>query len=97
MRFNLFYKINPTSFRKLILYSKNHLDFNSAYELILSLLRTVYHTVKKKEECLKNTDKENNSPAQKRKKKDDSGSKHEYVKNYYYNCYKQLLFYFQKT
>lgn len=72
----MFYKINPTSFRKLILYSKKHLDFNGAYELALSLLKTVYCTVKKKEERLKNTNKENNVPAKKRKKVDDSGSEY---------------------
>lgn len=75
MRFNTFYKINPTSFRKLILYSEKNLDFDSAYELILSLLKAVYCRVKKKEESLKNKDKENNISAKRFKKSEDSDSK----------------------
>lgn len=79
VRFKMFYKINPTAFRKLMFYSKKNLDFNSAYKLILSLLRTVYSGIIKKEERLKGTDKENSIPAKKRKTNDDSGNKNLFV------------------
>lgn len=74
MRFNMFYKINPTAFRKLMMYSEKNLDFNSACNLILSLLRTVYNGLKKKEERLKGNDKENSIPTKKHKGNDDSGN-----------------------
>lgn len=69
----MFYNINPNACRKLMFYSEKHLDFNAACRLILSLLKTVYVAIKKKEEHLKNTDKENSIPAKKRKPLDDSG------------------------
>lgn len=74
MRFNMFYKINSTAFRKLIMYSEKNLDFNSACNLILSLLKTIYNGLKRKEERLKGSDKENSIPAKKHKLSDDSGN-----------------------
>ncbi|KAL4131307.1 hypothetical protein QTP88_008640 [Uroleucon formosanum] len=71
-RFYTFYKINPSAFRKLIIYSEKHLDFNSACKLILSLLKTVYSALKKKEERMKNIDKENDMPPKRHKSNDDS-------------------------
>lgn len=70
----MFYKINPNAFRKLMMYSEKNLDFNSACNLILSLLKTVYNGLKRKEERLKGIDKENSIPAKKRKANDDSGN-----------------------
>jgi len=74
-RFYTFYKINPSAFRKLMIYSEKHLDFNSACKLILSLLKTVYSALKKKEERMKNIDKENDMPPKRHKSNDDSGNK----------------------
>lgn len=74
MRFNMFYKINPIALRKLMLYSEKVLDFNNACKLIMSLLKTIYSTIKKKEERLNDIDKENNIPAKKCKTNDDSGN-----------------------
>lgn len=69
----MFYKINPTAFRKLIMYSEKNLNFNEACNLILSLLKTLYNGLKRKEERLKGNDKENSIPAKKHKTNDDSG------------------------
>lgn len=74
MRLNMFYKINPTAFRKLMMYSEKNLDFNNACNLILSLLKTIYNGLKRKEERLKGNDKENSIPAKKHKRNDDSGN-----------------------
>lgn len=71
-RFYTFYKINPSAFRKLIIYSEKHLDFISACKLILSLLKTVYSALKKKEERMKTIDKENDMPPKRHKSNDDS-------------------------
>uniref|UniRef100_A0A2H8TZZ4 Condensin-2 complex subunit G2 n=1 Tax=Melanaphis sacchari TaxID=742174 RepID=A0A2H8TZZ4_9HEMI len=71
-RFYTFYKINPNAFRKLIIYSEKHLDFHNACKLILSLLKTIYNALKKKEERLKNLDKENDMPPKRHKSNDDS-------------------------
>ncbi|XP_050420549.1 condensin-2 complex subunit G2-like [Adelges cooleyi] len=72
-RITTFYKINPNACRKLMIYSKKKLEFSSACKLILSLLKTVYVALKKKEEQLKDIDKENNLPAKKRKTNNESG------------------------
>lgn len=74
MRLNMFYKINPTACRKLMIYSEKNLDFDSACKLILSLLKTVYNGLVKKETRLKDKDKENSIPAKKRKTNNDSGN-----------------------
>ncbi|XP_050543998.1 condensin-2 complex subunit G2-like [Daktulosphaira vitifoliae] len=66
-RLNMFYKINPSACRKLLIYSKRKLDFDSACKLILSLLKTIYVALKKKEELKKKNDKENNIPAKKQR------------------------------
>lgn len=71
----MFYAINPTALRKLIIYSEKHLDFDEAYQYITALLKTIYMGVKKKEERLKDTDKENSIPAKRRKSSDESGNK----------------------
>lgn len=81
MRFNMFYKINPVALRKLMMYSEKVLDFNKACTLIISLLKTVYSTIKKKEERSNDTDKENNIPAKKRKTNDGSGNMNYFVSN----------------
>lgn len=60
-----------------MLYSKKNLKFNDACQLILSLLKTLYNTLKKTEERLKNTDKENNIPA-KKPKLNDPGTTNDY-------------------
>lgn len=73
----MFYKINVTAFRKLMLYSKETLNFNDAYNLILSLCKTLYKTLKKIEE--NNQNKENDIPAKKRKIDDNSGSMNDCV------------------
>lgn len=71
-RLHTFYKMNPNACRKLILYSNKNLDLTSACKLSLSLLQTMYNVLKK-EENLKNIDKENNIPAKKSKLNDDLG------------------------
>lgn len=81
MRLNMFYKLNPVALRKLMMYSEKVLDFNKACDLIISLLKTIYSTIKKKEECLNDTDKENNIPAKRRKTNDDSGNMNYFVSN----------------
>lgn len=81
MRFNMFYKINPMALRKLIMYSEKVLNFDSACNLILSLLKTVYSTIKKKEERLNETDKENDIPPKKRKRSEDSSNINCYINN----------------
>lgn len=75
LRFNMFYNINPTALRKLIIYSEKHLDFEEAYQYITALLKTLYTGVKKKEDRLKNINKENSIPAKRRKSSDESGKK----------------------
>jgi len=74
----MFYKINPTACRKLMIYSEKVLNFSSACQLILSLLKTVYCGIVKKEERLKNKDKENNIPFKKHKFNDDPGNKNKF-------------------
>lgn len=76
-RFQMFYKINVTAFRKLMLYSTKTLNFNDAYKLILSLLKTLYNTLKRTEE--NNQNKENDIPTKKRKIDDNSGNMNDCV------------------
>ncbi|XP_025409710.1 condensin-2 complex subunit G2-like isoform X2 [Sipha flava] len=72
MRIIVFYKMNPTAMRKLMLHSEKHLDFDRACQLILSLLKTVYkHLLKKAERC-NNTGKENSLPFKRLKLSDNS-------------------------
>ncbi|XP_050529448.1 uncharacterized protein LOC126899015 isoform X2 [Daktulosphaira vitifoliae] len=59
MRLIMFYKLNPTACRKLMIFSKSKLDFSNATSLILSLLKTIYMIFKKKEGKIIDTTKEN--------------------------------------
>lgn len=59
MRFIMFYKLNPVAFRNLLFYSEKHLNFIDACQLILSLLRTVYIIVKKKQKLKLQNKKDN--------------------------------------
>lgn len=70
-----------------MIYSEKVLDFDSACQLIFSLLKTLYNAIVKKEARLKTKDKENSIPNKKKCKMiDDSGSKHKciYIKYKYY-------------
>lgn len=74
-RFYTFYNMNPNAFRKLIIYSEKNLHFNDACNLILSLLKTAYVALKKKEDRSNNVDKENDMPSKRHKSNDDSGNR----------------------
>lgn len=78
-RLNTFYKLSPIACRNLMFYSEKVLDFNSACELILTLLTTLYVAIAKKLKRLKDKkDKENvqnDNPKKKRYSVDSSGRK----------------------
>ncbi|VVC32382.1 Hypothetical protein CINCED_3A006773 [Cinara cedri] len=63
IRLIMFYKMNPVALRNLLFYSESHLKFNDGCDLMLSLLKTVYNLVKKKQQLkLQNkTDNETNN------------------------------------
>lgn len=89
-RFKLFYRLNPTACRKLMMYSEKVLDFNSACKLIFSFLKTIYSAIVKKEARLRGKDKENvqnDIPTKKRKSVDNSGRTNNFI-NYLYKISK---------